>query len=74
MKRYAKDNARLSVKFIKEENNDIILQIPITPMEVHEYLKTDYVQSVMRNTFGEERMVEIGDVIVVIDQRYNLVD
>jgi hypothetical protein len=71
--RYIKDNTRLSVKFVRESDNEIILTIPITPMEIHEYMKTDYVQSVMRNTFGQERLESIGDIIVVIDQRYTVI-
>jgi hypothetical protein len=71
--RYIKDNNRLSVKFVRESDNEIILTIPITPMEIHEYMKTDYVQSVMRNTFGQERLESIGDIIVVIDQRYTII-
>jgi hypothetical protein len=71
--RYIKDNNRLSVKFVRESDNEIILTIPITPMEIHEYMKTDYVQSVMRNTFGQERLGTIGDIIVVIDQRYTII-
>ncbi len=71
-KRYQKDNSqRLMAKFVRESTNDIILQVPITLMEVHDYLKTDFIQSVMRNTFGEDRLESIGDVIVIIDQRYN---
>ena len=69
--RYVKDtSSRLMVKFVKIESNEIILQIPITPMEVHEFLKTDYVKSIMLNTFGADRLAEIGDIIVLIDQQY----
>lgn len=70
--RYVKDSPRMMVKFVRESDNEIILQVPITAMEVHDYLKTDFIQSVMRNTFGESRLEEIGNVIVVIDQRYML--
>lgn len=71
--RYAKDTPRIIVKFVKESTNDVILQVPITAMEIHDYLKTDYIYSVMKNTFGEEKLKAIGDVIVVIDQKYCIV-
>ena len=72
--RYVKDtSSRFMVKFVKVETNEIILQIPITPMESIEYFKSDYVKSVMKNTFGEARLAEIGDIIVLIDQQYNFV-
>lgn len=70
--RYVKETPRLMVKFVQESTNDIILQVPITAMEVHDYFKTDYIHSILRNTFGEDRLTEIGNVIVVIDQRYLL--
>jgi predicted GIY-YIG superfamily endonuclease len=72
MKRYIKDSPRIIVKFVREATNDIILEVPITAMEVHDYLKTDYIHSVIKNTFGQDRIEEIGNVIVVIDQRYVL--
>jgi len=72
--RYAKDTPRIMVKFVKESTNDIILEVPITAMEIHDYLKTDYIYSVMKNTFGEKRLKEIGTVIVLIDQKYTIVD
>lgn len=71
--RYVKENNRLSVKFVRESTNDIILTVPITPMEVIDYLKTDYIQSVMKNTFGQDRLESIGNIIVVIDQQYSIV-
>ena len=70
MKRYVKNSPRMMAKFVRESNNDIILEVPITAMEVHDYLKSDYIHSVMCNTFGAERIEEIGDIIVVIDQKY----
>lgn len=70
--RYVKETPRLLVKFVQESTNNIILQVPITAMEVHDFFKTDYIHSVMKNTFGEDRLKEIGSVVVVIDQRYLL--
>ena len=70
--RYVKENPRISVKFVKESTNDIILEVPITLMEVHDFFKTDYVHSVLKNTFGEDRLKTIGNVIVLIDQKYIL--
>lgn len=70
MGRYKKESTRLFVKFVRESDNHIILQVPITAMEVHDYFKTDYIHSILKNTFGEDRLEEIGIVRVVIDQRY----
>jgi len=72
--RYVKDaSSRLKVKFVKIETNEIILEVPITPMEIQDFMKPDYVKSVMKNTFGEARLQSIGDIIVLIDQQFNLV-
>lgn len=70
--RYVKETPRLMVKFVQESTNDIILQVPITAMEVHDYFKADYIHSILKNTFGEDRLIKIGSVNVVIDQRYIL--
>lgn len=70
--RYVKDaGSRLKVKFVKIESNEIILEVPITPMEIQDFMKPDYINSVMRNTFGQERLQGIGDIIVLIDQQFN---
>jgi hypothetical protein len=69
--RYSKDNtSRFTVKFVREENNEIILEVPTTPMELLDYFKTDYVYKVMKNTFGEAKLESIGNVIVLVDQKY----
>ena len=70
--KYIKDTTRIEVKFLKESTNEIILTVPITLLDVHDYFKTDYVNSVLRNTFGEERFKTIGNVIIYIDQKFNL--
>lgn len=68
--RYSKESIRIDVKFVRESTNDIILTVPITMMELQDYFKTDYVYSVMKNTFGEDKLKAIGDVRVLIDQKY----
>lgn len=72
--RYVKDtSSRFMVKFVKVDSNEIILQVPITPMEIQDYMKPDYIKSVMKNTFGEARLAGIGDIIVLVDQQFNFV-
>lgn len=71
MNRYVKESTRLMVKIIQISKDEIILEIPTTSLELHDWFKADYITSVLRNTFGEEKLAKIGDVIVVIDQKYN---
>lgn len=70
MGRYVKDTPRLVVKIVKESTSDIIFEVGTTALEIHDWFKIDYVHSVMRNTFGEEKMKAIGTIIVIIDQTY----
>jgi hypothetical protein len=73
MAKYIKDTTKMTVKFVQESENEIILEIPTTALELHDYFKPDYVTSVLRNTFGEDKLAKIGNVIVLIDQKYNLI-
>jgi hypothetical protein len=73
MARYVKDTTKLTVKFVQESENEVILEIPTTALELHDYFKPDFVTSVLKNTFGEDKLAKIGNVILLIDQRYNLV-
>lgn len=72
--KYVKDQSRLMVKFVREEDEAVILQVPSTPLELHDFFKADYIQSVLKNTFGEDKFDEIGNVVLIIDQKYVLTD
>jgi hypothetical protein len=67
--RYVKDTTkgRMMVKIVKLDTNDIILQIPVTILEIHDFFKGDYITSILKNTFGEKAN-SIGNVLVVVDQ------
>jgi len=69
---YVKDTAKLMVKFVRKSDDNIILEIPSTQLEVHEFLKADYVTSVLTNTFGRDKLKSIGDFTLIIDQNYLL--
>lgn len=72
MATYIKESTRVMVKIIQESTSEVILEIPTTPLELHDWFKADYVTSVMRNTFGAEKLNKIGNVFMMIDQKYNL--
>jgi len=72
--KYVKENTRLTAKFVREDDNVVILQIPTTPLELHDFFKADYIQSILKNTFGEDKFEEIGNVVVIIDQKFALIN
>jgi hypothetical protein len=67
---YIKSANRLTVKFVQESTNEIILEVPSTALELHDFFKPDYVTSIIRNTFGEDKMKKIGNVTLVVDVQY----
>jgi hypothetical protein len=73
MGKFIKDTTKMTVKFVQESSSEIILEIPTTALELHDYFKPDFVTSVLRNTFGEDKLAKIGTFIVLIDQKYNYV-
>lgn len=72
MYRYVKESTRVAVKIIQESTSEVILEVPTTVLELHDWFKPDYVTSVLRNTFGEDKLGKIGNIFLMIDQKYNL--
>jgi hypothetical protein len=71
MKKYNKTSVRLSVKFVKESTNEIILTMPSDTMEVYQYFQNDFVDQIMRQTFGA-KVETIGNILIVVDQSFVL--
>jgi hypothetical protein len=69
---YVKESNRVTVKIIQESTSEVILEVPSSALELHDWFKADYVTSVLRNTFGAEKLNKIGNVFMMIDQKYNL--
>jgi hypothetical protein len=73
MPAYVKESPRITVKIIQESTSEVILEIPVGLLELHDWFKADYVTGVLRNTFGVDKLAKIGNVFMMIDQKYNLV-
>ncbi len=71
MKKYNKTTARLSVKFVKESTNEIILTMPSDSMEVYQYFQNDFVDQIMKQTF-KDKVDSIGNILIVVDQPFVL--
>ncbi len=71
MKKYNKTSVRLSVKFVKESTNEIILTMPSDTMEVYQYFQNDFIDQIMRQTFGN-KVDSIGNILIVVDQSFVL--
>lgn len=69
---YVKESSRVTVKIIQESTSEVILEVPSSALELHDWFKADYVTSVLRNTFGADKLGKIGNVFMMIDQKYNL--
>lgn len=72
MSTYIKTTSRLMIKFVQESTNEIILELPTTPLELHDYFKPDFIASIMRNTFGVDKMKKIGNIVIIVDVAYTL--
>jgi hypothetical protein len=72
MPAYVKESNRVTVKLIQESTSEVILEVPSSAMELHDWFKADYVTGVLRNTFGAEKLAKIGNVFMMIDQKYIL--
>lgn len=72
MYKYVKESTRIAVKVIQESSSEVILEVPMGVLELHDWFKPDYVTSVLKNTFGEDKLGKIGNVFIMIDQKYNL--
>lgn len=70
-KSYQKDTARLTAKFVKLSTNEVVLSVPTDSMEAHQFFKNEFVDQVMKQTFGA-KAEKIGDILVVIDQTFRL--
>lgn len=71
-KSYQKTTARLEAKIVKVSTNEVIFTVPTDSMEVYQYFKNDFVDQVMKSTFGAAKIDKIGDIMVVIDVVYKL--
>ena len=69
---YVKESNRVTVKIIQESTSEVILEIPSSALELHDWFKADYVTGVLKNTFGADKLGKIGNVFMMIDQKYNL--
>lgn len=69
MKKYQKESVRLMAKFVKLSTNEVILSVPTDSMEVYQYFSNEFVDQVLKQTFGN-KVDKIGDVLVVIDQTF----
>lgn len=69
---YVKESSRVTVKIIQESTSEVILEVPSSALELHDWFKADYVTNVLKNTFGAEKLTKIGNIFMMIDQKYNL--
>jgi hypothetical protein len=67
-----KEAPRLTVKFVKESTADVILEVPITVYDMMDYFNAEFITSVLRNSFGEDKFKSIGDIRIFIDQPFIL--
>lgn len=70
MKKYQKTNPRLSVKFVKKANNQVILTLPTDSMEVYQFFQNDFVDQIMKQSF--KNYETIGPIMIVVDQDFSL--
>jgi len=68
-KTYKKTTPRLEAKIVKVSTNEVIFTCPTNSMDVHQYFRNDFIDQIMKQTFGAQTE-KIGDVLVVIDQYY----
>ncbi len=68
-KRFQKTTTRLEVKIVKISTNEIIFTIPTDSMEAYQYFSNDFVDQVMKSTFGA-KVDLIGDIKIIIDQEF----
>jgi len=71
MKKYQKTTARLSVKFVKLSNNQVVLTIPSDSMEVYQFFQNNVVDQHMSQAYGD-KVESIGSVKIVVEQEFLL--